>query len=121
MMKTLSICITLALALPLTACKDHAAEAAHEALHAQQVQANGVGAGAANSAAANSATASAVGDDPTVPRLAVGTKAKCAVSGEDFTVRADTVQVTYAGQRYAFCCADCQPTFAKNPAKYAKR
>jgi YHS domain-containing protein len=121
MMKPLSMCITLALALPLTACKDRSAEAAHEALHAQQVQANAAAANVAGASAATATASAAVGDDPTVPRLAVGTKAKCAVSGEDFTVRADTVQVTYAGQRYAFCCADCQPTFAKNPAKYAKR
>jgi YHS domain-containing protein len=114
MMKSLSMCITLALALPLAGCKDRAAEAAHEALHAAQVQAN---AAAPAAAPANNV----VGDDATVPRLAVGTKTKCPVSGEDFTIKADTVQVTYAGERYAFCCADCQPTFAKNPAKYAKR
>ena len=64
--------------------------------------------------------AAAVGDDATVPKLAVGTATKCAVTGEDFTVKDSTVQVTYNGKRYAFCCADCQPTFAKNPAKYAK-
>ena len=67
-----------------------------------------------------SAPAGAVGDDPAVPKLAVGTAAKCPVTGEDFTVKESTVQVTYNGKRYAFCCADCQPTFAKNPAKYAK-
>jgi len=66
------------------------------------------------------ATASAVGDDATVPKLAAGAAAKCPVTGEDFTVKDSTVQVTYNGKRYAFCCADCQPTFAKNPAKYAK-
>jgi YHS domain-containing protein len=61
-----------------------------------------------------------VADDSSVPKLAVGTAAKCPVTGEDFTVKDSTVQVTYNGKRYAFCCADCQPTFAKNPAKYAK-
>jgi YHS domain-containing protein len=60
-----------------------------------------------------------VGDDPAVPRIPVGTKTKCAVSGEEFTVAENTVQVTYKGKRYVFCCADCQPTFAKNPAKFA--
>ena len=75
-----------------------------------------------NKAAAPSpnATASAVANDPSVPKLAVGTAAKCPVTGEDFTVKDSTVQVTYNGKRYAFCCADCQPTFAKDPAKYAK-
>jgi YHS domain-containing protein len=71
-------------------------------------------------AAATPAAAAAVGDDPAVPKLAIGTKAHCAVTNEEFTVKENTVQVTYAGKRYAFCCADCQPTFAKNPAKYAK-
>ena len=66
------------------------------------------------------ATAAAVADDSSVPKLAVGAAAKCPVTGEDFTVKDSTVQVTYNGKRYAFCCADCQPTFAKNPAKYAK-
>jgi YHS domain-containing protein len=69
---------------------------------------------------ATTTAAATVGDDPAVPKLAVGTKTHCAVTNEEFTVKENTVQVTYAGKRYAFCCADCQPTFAKNPAKYAK-
>jgi YHS domain-containing protein len=113
MMKPLAMCITVTSALSLAGCKDHPAQAqGHEALHAQLAQKNAGGAGPVSPT---------VGDDATVPRLAVGTPAKCPVSGEDFTIKADTVQVTYAGKRYAFCCADCQPTFAKNPAKYAKR
>ena len=71
-------------------------------------------------AAAPATTPSASATDPSVPKLAVGTAAKCPVTGEDFTVKDSTVQVTYKGKRYAFCCADCQPTFAKDPAKYAK-
>jgi YHS domain-containing protein len=71
-------------------------------------------------AASAPATASAVANDSSVPKLAVGAAAKCPVTGEDFTVKESTVQVTYNGKRYAFCCADCQPTFAKDPAKYAK-
>jgi YHS domain-containing protein len=70
--------------------------------------------------ASTAMVAAALGDDPSVPKLAAGTKAKCPVTGEDFTVKDSTVQVTYNGKRYAFCCADCQPTFAKDPAKYAK-
>lgn len=65
-------------------------------------------------------SAAVVGDDAAVPRIAVGTKMKCPVSGEEFTVKQNTQQVTYNGKRYAFCCPDCRPTFAKNPAKYAK-
>src|SRR4051794_18332806 len=70
--------------------------------------------------AAASPTASAIGNDPAVPKLATGTKATCPVTGEEFTVKDSTVQVTYNGKRYGFCCADCQPTFAKDPVKYAK-
>jgi YHS domain-containing protein len=73
----------------------------------------------APSTASTTAVAAALGNDPAVPKLANGTQAKCPVTGEDFTVKDSTVQVTYNGKRYAFCCADCQPTFAKNPAKYA--
>jgi YHS domain-containing protein len=72
-------------------------------------------------APAGAASAATVGDDASVPRLAAGTKAKCAVTGEEFTVTDSTVQVTYDKKRYAFCCADCRPTFAKNPAKYAAK
>jgi YHS domain-containing protein len=95
-------------ALPLTACEKKSQSAQPSA------------AAPAATAAAPSTANAAVGDDPAVPKLAVGTKAHCAVTGEEFTVKENTVQVTYNGKRYAFCCADCQPTFAKNPAKYAK-
>jgi xanthine dehydrogenase accessory factor len=98
--------LVLALASPLSACEKKSPPPA--------------GAVAA-SAAAVAVSAAAVGDDPAVPRLPVGAKASCAVTGEAFTVKESTVQVTYGGKRYAFCCADCQPTFAKNPAKYAVR
>ena len=54
------------------------------------------------------------------PAFAVGTKMKCAVTGEDFTVSAKTVQTVYQGKRYAFCCADCLSEFNKNPAKFAR-
>jgi YHS domain-containing protein len=57
---------------------------------------------------------------PTKP-YSVGDKAHCPVTNEEFTVTASTVQVEHEGKHYAFCCADCQPAFAKNPAKYAKK
>jgi YHS domain-containing protein len=48
----------------------------------------------------------------------------CPVSGE----KVDMVKATkarlfadYKGNRYFFCCKDCPPTFAKNPAKYASK
>jgi YHS domain-containing protein len=70
---------------------------------------------AAPAAAATPATAG----DP--PLIAVGTKMKCPVSGEEFTVKATTTQIVYAGKRYAFCCSDCKPDFEKNPAKFAAK
>ncbi len=53
--------------------------------------------------------------------FAVGDKTHCPVTGEEFTVTASTVQVEHEGKHYAFCCADCQPGFMKNPAKYTKK
>ena len=53
--------------------------------------------------------------------IAVGTKMKCPVSDEEFTVKPSTTQIVYQGKRYAFCCADCQPEFAKNPTKFAAK
>jgi YHS domain-containing protein len=55
-----------------------------------------------------------------LPLIPIGTKMKCAVTGEDFTVSAKTIQTVYNGKRYAFCCADCLPEFNKNPAKFAQ-
>jgi YHS domain-containing protein len=68
-------------------------------------------------AAAPAAPAATLAEEPA---FAVGTKMKCAVTGEDFTVSAKTVQIVYQGKRYAFCCADCLPEFNKNPAKFAR-
>ena len=66
-------------------------------------------------AATSSVAGSFVGQPP------VGTKARCAVTGEEFVVSEKTVTATYGGRVYAFCCGDCKPTFDKDPAKYASR
>jgi hypothetical protein len=82
-------------------------------------------AAAAPSVAATQAAAAAVAQPIAAPAdpapIPIGTKMKCAVTGEDFTVSEKTVQVTYAGKRIAFCCPDCLPTFNKDPAKYAAK
>lgn len=83
---------------------------------ATQVPAAASPAPAAPAAAAPVANAAA---DPAP--IAVGTKVKCPVTGEDFTVKESTKQIVHDGKRYAFCCADCAPDFKKDPAKYAKR
>ena len=51
---------------------------------------------------------------------AVGTKATCPVTGNEFTVSKDTQFSQYKGKYYAFCCPGCKPQFDKNPEKYLK-
>jgi YHS domain-containing protein len=101
-----SAAFAFALVLPLAACEKKAETAPRPTAAATTAPAAVAGA--------------TVGDDAKVPKLAVGASAKCPVTNEEFTVKEGTVQVTYAGKRYAFCCPECQPTFTKNPTKYAK-
>jgi YHS domain-containing protein len=49
-----------------------------------------------------------------------GTKGKCAVSGDEYTVSDKTQFSTFNGRLYGFCCADCKPDFDKNPVKFAQ-
>ncbi len=49
---------------------------------------------------------------------AVGTRARCPVSGEVFTVSAETVKAEHKGKTYVFCCAGCKPQFEAEPEKY---
>jgi len=51
---------------------------------------------------------------------AVGTKAKCPVSGNEFEVTKDTTFSVYKGKYYVFCCPGCKPQFDKNPGKFLK-
>ena len=50
---------------------------------------------------------------------AVGTVAKCAVSGETFTVDEDTVVAERDGRFYPFCCASCEGELEVDPAEAA--
>ncbi len=59
-------------------------------------------------------------EENSVPLLPVGTPTHCPVTGEAFTVKANTVQLVHNGKRYAFCCSDCKPDFLANPTKFAK-
>lgn len=54
-------------------------------------------------------------------KLAVGAKAHCPVTGEEFVVAETTKQVEQDGKFYAFCCPECEPAFTKDPAKYIKK
>lgn len=76
---------------------------------------------AATTPAAAAPVAAAPANSSELPLIAVGTKMKCPVSGEEFTVKPTTTQIVYNGKRYAFCCADCKPDFEKNPAKFAAK
>ena len=49
---------------------------------------------------------------------APGTKARCLVTGDDFTVRNTTESSRYKGKYYVFCCGGCKPLFDANPEKY---
>lgn len=51
----------------------------------------------------------------------VGTKAKCAVSGETFVVADDTDRAEHDGKHYVFCCSNCVGKFKEDPAKFAKK
>ena len=44
--------------------------------------------------------------------------AKCPISGKDIDA---TKTSEYKKQLIAFCCADCKPSFDKDPAKYVKK
>jgi len=50
----------------------------------------------------------------------VGTRARCPVTDEEFTVSAKTTFANWGGRWFGFCCSDCKPEFAKDPAKYAQ-
>lgn len=48
----------------------------------------------------------------------VGAHAICPVSGEAFTVAADTQTAEYQGRTYAFCCPRCKGRFEAAPASF---
>lgn len=72
---------------------------------------------AASAEAANPSSGESAG---TAAPLKVGDKAKCPVSGEEFTVAEGSPKVAYEGRDYYFCCASCAEEFKADPKKYAK-
>ncbi|HEY3352053.1 MAG TPA: YHS domain-containing protein [Polyangia bacterium] len=52
---------------------------------------------------------------------AAGTRARCPVMGETFTVDQDTLRSQHAGKHYAFCCPGCKGKFDAEPAKYSQQ
>ncbi len=75
---------------------------------------------------APSATAAVVSEPPPATSFAtnapprVGDHTVCPVTGEKFTVAANTETATYNGRIYAFCCAECHEPFLADPKKYVK-
>jgi YHS domain-containing protein len=49
---------------------------------------------------------------------AVGDKTRCPVSGEVFTVSADSPKVEVEGKTYYMCCGGCTEKFKADPKKY---
>ena len=44
--------------------------------------------------------------------------ATCLVSGEKLGEMGKSFEIVYEGQQIKFCCKNCAPKFAKDPAKY---
>ena len=80
-----------------------------------------LGTSACSKPAAPAAAAAKVKVEGSPTPLAVGQKAHCPVTGEEFVVAATTTQLEHEGKHYAFCCADCAPSFQKDPSKYVKK
>ena len=74
-------------------------------------------------APAAAATDAAASSQPLVApgEAKVGDRTKCAVSGEEFVVKADSPHAEYNGKTYYFCCPDCPKTFQANPEKYVTK
>jgi YHS domain-containing protein len=92
-MKSFTLALILALSSSTLACGGNAAPA--------------------NSAAeATDASVKAPGD------AKVGEKTRCPVSGETFTVAANSPKVDVDGKTYYLCCAGCTEKFKADPKKY---
>lgn len=48
----------------------------------------------------------------------IGDRTRCPVSGEEFTVTADSPHADYQGKTYYFCCPHCPQRFQADPSKY---
>ncbi|MFO0755282.1 MAG: YHS domain-containing protein [Byssovorax sp.] len=95
-MRVLFFALTLASSLALAAC------------------------GGASGNASGAATAGASDFKP-IGEAKVGDKTHCPVSGEDFTVAADSPKVELDGKTYYFCCPGCAKKFQADPQKFLKK
>ena len=85
--------------------------------------ATGAGAVSSSGGAAQAPAAVAAGEAPIKMNgtAVVGDKTRCAVTGEVFTVKADSEKYEYEGKTYYFCCDGCLDDFKKDPAKFVAR
>lgn len=50
----------------------------------------------------------------------VGDRTTCLVTGDEFTVEADTESVEHGGKTYYVCCEQCANDFKENPEKFLR-
>ena len=51
----------------------------------------------------------------------IGTRAKCPVMGNVFSVSKDSKRSSYKGKHVAFCCPECKTKFDKKPERYLSK
>lgn len=73
---------------------------------------------AASAAPASSATPATSSDLKAPGDAKIGDRTRCPVSGEEFTVTADSPHTDYQGKTYYFCCPHCPAKFQADPSKY---
>ena len=88
---------------------DHGIEH-HGGAHGARTHGGGDSAGAADAAP--------VSFDSPPP---VGTRARCPVSGEVFTVQDATPRSVHDGRHYVFCCPGCKPKFDAAPQQFISK
>lgn len=119
---TLTLTLLFGLIALTSACREKAAEEVKEAIevhgshmgeHSHQMTGDEEGHMHEHPAAADA-------DVPMVfdSKPPAGTKARCPVMKDVFTVKEDSPTATYKGKTYVFCCPGCKPQFEENPEKY---
>lgn len=101
-MRTLVVALSSSIAVIALACGG-AAPAAHDPSHHEGGAAQAV---------------KGEGDVKEPGEAKVGDKTRCPVSGEVFTVTAESPKVEYKGKTYFTCCDHCQKKLQSDPDKF---
>ncbi len=127
-MNRLVLFVAIAALATLTACSAHDpapeghADGAHKAageMEHHKAEEGHDGHGDHPSAKPDSAPATAPGDVlPNDGTRKVGDITRCVVTGDVFTVAADSPKTEHDGGTYYFCCAGCTDKFTADPAKF---